>query len=195
MKRQIKLPKPYVKTLDGYIIKKFLGTYVFAIVLILAIIVMFDINEKLDSFMKAPVKATIFEYYLNYIPYMANQFSPLFTFIAVIFFTSKMAENSEIIAILSSGVSFRRLLLPYMASALVIASFTFVLDSYVIPPANVKRINYQNKYVKNKAIDYGVNIQSCDVTRHHSYSFSVVFHNILKCLYLIQKKCLYLLQK
>lgn len=90
---------------------------------------------------------------------MANQFSPLFTFIAVIFFTSKMAENSEIIAILSSGVSFRRLLLPYMASALVIASFTFVLDSYVIPPANVKRINYQNKYVKNKAIDYGVNIQ------------------------------------
>ena len=157
MKRQIKLPKPYVKTLDGYIIKKFLGTYVFAIVLILAIIVMFDINEKLDSFMKAPVKATIFEYYLNYIPYMANQFSPLFTFIAVIF--SKMAENSEIIAILSSGVSFRRLLLPYMASALVIASFTFVLDSYVIPPANVKRINYQNKYVKNKAIDYGVNIQ------------------------------------
>ena len=159
MKRQIKLPKPYVKTLDGYIIKKFLGTYVFAIVLILAIIVMFDINEKLDSFMKAPVKATIFEYYLNYIPYMANQFSPLFTFIAVIFFTSKMAENSEIIAILSSGVSFRRLLLPYMASALVIASFTFVLDSYVIPPANVKRINYQNKYVKNKAIDYGVNIQ------------------------------------
>ena len=159
MKRQIKLPKPYVKTLDGYIIKKFLGTYVFAIVLILAIIVMFDINEKLDSFMKAPVKATIFEYYLNYIPYMANQFSPLFTFIAVIFFTSKMAENSEIIAILSSGVSFRRLLLPYMASALVIASFTFVLDSYVIPPAKVKRINYQNKYVKNKAIDYGVNIQ------------------------------------
>ena len=148
-----------MKTLDGYIIKKFLGTYVFAIVLILAIIVMFDINEKLDSFMKAPVKATIFEYYLNYIPYMANQFSPLFTFIAVIFFTSKMAENSEIIAILSSGVSFRRLLLPYMASALVIASFTFVLDSYVIPPANVKRINYQNKYVKNKAIDYGVNIQ------------------------------------
>lgn len=81
---------------------------------------------------------------------MANQFSPLFTFIAVIFFTSKMAENSEIIAILSSGVSFRRLLLPYMASALVIASFTFVLDSYVIPPANVKRINYQNKYVKTR---------------------------------------------
>ena len=149
----------HIKTLDAYIIRKFLGTYVFAIALILAIIVMFDINEKLDSFTKAPIMATIFDYYVNFLPYMANQFSPLFTFIAVIFFTSKMADNSEIIAILSSGVSFRRLLVPYMVSAAIIAAFTFVLDAYVIPPANVKRIEYQNKYVKNKAVDYGVNIQ------------------------------------
>ena len=148
-----------IKTLDRYIIKKFLGTYIFAILLILAIIVMFDINEKMDQFLKAPLKATIFDYYVNYLPYMANQFSPLFTFIAVIFFTSKMADNSEIIAILSSGVSFKRLLVPYMISAAVIASFTFVLDSFVIPPANVKRIDYQNKYIKNKGVDYGVNIQ------------------------------------
>lgn len=153
---RVKIP---IKQLDAYIIKKFLGTYVFAIMLILAIIVMFDLNEKLDDFMKAPISATIFDYYVNFLPYMANQFSPLFTFIAVIFFTSKMADNSEIIAILSSGVSFKRLLVPYMVSALVIGAFTFVLDAYVIPPANVKRINYQNKYVKNKAIDYGVNIQ------------------------------------
>lgn len=157
--KKLKLKKPRIKHLDAYIIKKFLGTYAFAIILILAIIVMFDINEKLDNFMKAPLKATIFDYYMNFLPYMANQFSPLFTFIAVIFFTSKMADNSEIIAILSSGVSFKRLLVPYMASALVIAGFTFVLDAYVIPPANVKRINYQNKYVKDKSIDYGVNIQ------------------------------------
>lgn len=148
-----------VKTLDKYIIKKFLGTYIFAILLILAIIVMFDVNEKLDNFMKAPLSATIFDYYLNFLPYMANQFSPLFTFIAVIFFTSKLADNSEIIAILSSGVSFRRLQIPYMVSAAFIAAFTFVLDAYVIPPANVKRINYQNQYVKNKGVDYGVNIQ------------------------------------
>ena len=148
-----------VKTLDKYIIKKFLGTYIFAILLILAIIVMFDVNEKLDNFMKAPLSATIFDYYLNFLPYMANQFSPLFTFIAVIFFTSKLADNSEIIAILSSGVSFRRLLIPYMVSAAFIAAFSFVLDAYVIPPANVKRINYQNQYVKNKGVDYGVNIQ------------------------------------
>ena len=148
-----------VKTLDKYIIKKFLGTYIFAILLILAIIVMFDVNEKLDNFMKAPLSATIFDYYLNFLPYMANQFSPMFTFITVIFFTSKLADNSEIIAILSSGVSFRRLLIPYMVSAAFIAAFTFVLDAYVIPPANVKRINYQNQYVKNKGVDYGVNIQ------------------------------------
>ena len=148
-----------IKTLDKYIIKKFLGTYIFAILLILAIIVMFDINEKMDQFLRAPLKATIFVYYVNYLPYMANQFSPLFTFIAVIFFTSKMADNSEIIAILSSGVSFKRLLVPYMVSAAVIAAFTFTLDSFVIPPANVKRIEYQNKYIKDKGVDYGVNIQ------------------------------------
>lgn len=148
-----------LKTLDLYIIKKFLGTYVFAIVLILAIIVMFDINEKLDNFMRAPLSATIFDYYVNFLPYMANQFSPLFTFIAVIFFTSKLAENSEIIAILSSGVSFNRLLRPYLISAAIIGLFSFTLDAFVIPPANVKRINYQNQYVRNKAVEYGVDIQ------------------------------------
>ena len=148
-----------IKQLDLYIIRKFLGTYFFAILLILAIIVMFDVNEKMDKFLQAPLKATIFDSYVNYLPYMANQFSPLFTFIAVIFFTSKLAGNSEIIAILSSGVSFRRLLVPYMVSALVIAVFTFTLDAFIIPPANVKRIDYQNKYIKNKAVDYGSNIQ------------------------------------
>lgn len=146
------------KVLDRYIISKFLGTYVFAIILVLAIVVMFDINEKLDAFMKAPLKATIFDYYLNFIPYFANQFAPLFTFIAVIFFTSKLAGHSEIVAILSTGMSFKRLLLPYMVSAAVIAALTFVLTSYVIPPANVKRIEYTNTYVKNKRVDYGANI-------------------------------------
>lgn len=146
------------KILDRYIIRKFLGTYIFAILLLLAIVVMFDVNEKFDSFIKAPLKATLFDYFLNFLPYFANQFSPLFTFIAVIFFTSKLAGNSEIIAMLSAGVSFKRLLRPYLFSALVIAIATFVLDAYIIPPANVKRINYTNTYVKNKAVDYGTNI-------------------------------------
>lgn len=146
------------KIIDRYIIKKFLGTYVFAILLLLAIVVMFDVNEKLDSFLKAPLRATIVDYYVNFLPYFANQFSPLFTFIAVIFFTSKLAGNSEIIAMLSAGISFKRLLFPYMLSAAVIAAFTFVLDAYVIPPANIKRIDYTNTYVKNRRVDYGSNI-------------------------------------
>ncbi len=147
-----------VKILDWYIIKKFLGTYFFAILLILAITVVFDINEKLDSFLKAPLKATVFDYFLNFLPYFANQFSPLFTFIAVIFFTSKLADNSEIIAMLSSGLSFKRLLRPYMISAAVIAAGTFVLGAYVIPPANIKRIEFMNTYVRNRRVDYGDNI-------------------------------------
>ena len=144
--------------LDLYIIKKFLGTYLFAIALILAITIMFDINEKLDSFLKAPLSATVFDYFLNFLPYFANQFSPLFTFIAVIFFTSKMADNSEIIAILSSGVSYRRFMRPYLISALIIAIASYVLSAYIIPPANIKRIDYTNTYVKNKRVDYGSNI-------------------------------------
>ena len=144
--------------IDRYIIKKFLGTYVFAIILILAITVMFDINEKLDAFLKAPLNETIFDYFLNFLPYFANQFSPLFTFIAVIFFTSKLADNSEIIAMLSSGMSYRRLLLPYLLSALVIAISSYVLSAYIIPPANIERIEFTNTYVKNKRVDYGNNI-------------------------------------
>ena len=148
-----------LKKIDIYIIKKFLGTYFFAIALIISIAVVFDINEKLDSFLNAPLKAIVVDYYLNFIPYFANLFSPLFTFIAVIFFTSKLADNSEIIAMLSSGISFRRLMIPYMISAAIIAGVTFYLNSYVIPPANVTRIEFQNKYVKNKKVDYASNIQ------------------------------------
>lgn len=158
LQRYLHNKKPF-KILDRYIIGKFLGTYIFAIILILAITVMFDVNEKLDAFLKAPLKATLFDYFLNFLPYFANQFSPLFTFIAVIFFTSKLADNSEIIAMLSSGMSFRRLMRPYLVSAAVIACCTYVLSAYIIPPANVKRINYTNTYVKNRRVDYGSNIQ------------------------------------
>ena len=150
--------KPLVKIFDWYIIRKFLGSFVFSIILLLAIVVLFDVNEKLDAVLNAPLKATVFQYYFNYLPYFANQFSPLFTFIAVIFFTSKLAGHSEIIAILSSGISFRRLAVPYMVTACIIAIFSFILASYVIPPANVRRIEYTNKWVKNKRVDYGENI-------------------------------------
>ncbi len=148
-----------LKTLDIYILKKFLGTYFFATLLILAVISMFDITEKLDAFLSAPLKETIFDYFASFLPYFANQLSPLFTFISVIFFTTKLADHSEIIAILSSGVSFNRLMRPYMIGAAVIAALTFVLSNYAIPPTNVKRIAYTNKYVKNRAVTTGIDIQ------------------------------------
>lgn len=147
--------------LDKYIIKKFLGTYIFSIILIISIAVVFDINERLDKFLtnNAPLKAIIFDYYFNFVPYYVNLFSALFVFIAVIFFTSKLADNSEIIAMLSNGMSFKRLMKPYMVSAGVIAAFSFVLSSFIIPPANVTRINFQNKYIKDKSVDYATGIQ------------------------------------
>lgn len=139
-----------LKILDIYIIRKFVGTYFYAIILIVGIAVVFDVAEKMDDFMGkgAPLSAIIFDYYLNFIPYFANLFSSLFTFIAVIFFTSKMAYNTEIIAILSSGVSFKRMLFPYFVSATIIALFSFLLNSFVIPPANRTRIEFENAYVK-----------------------------------------------
>lgn len=141
-----------MKRLDVYILKKFLGTFFFAIALIISISVVFDMVEKIDDFMEsaAPAKAIIFDYYMNFIPYFANLFTPLFVFIAVIFFTSKMAYQTEIIAILSSGVSFRRMMLPYFMGAAFIAIFSFVLGGYVIPPANKTRISFENTYVKSK---------------------------------------------
>lgn len=154
----MKLKSPF-KIIDWYIIKKFLGSYFFSIILILAITVVFDTNEKLDAFMKAPLRAIVFDYFASFLPYFANLFSPLFVFIAVIFFTSKMAGNSEIIAILSSGMSFKRLFIPYMFSAAIIASLNILLSCYIIPPSNITRIEFTNTYVRNKRVDYGSNIQ------------------------------------
>ena len=154
----MKLKNPF-KIIDMYIIKKFLGSYFFSILLILAITVVFDTNEKLDSFMKAPLDAIIFDYFASFLPYFANLFSPLFVFIAVIFFTSKLADNSEIIAMLSSGMSFKRLFIPYMFSAAIIASLNFALSCYIIPPSNISRIEFTNTYVRNKRVAYGSNIQ------------------------------------
>lgn len=147
------------KVLDLYILKKFLGTYFMATAMILVVISMFDITEKLDAFLTAPIKETLFDYFASFIPYFANQLSPLFVFISVIFFTTKMAGNSEIIAILSSGVSFRRFMRPYMIGAAIIAALTFALTNYIIPPTNVNRLNYTNKYVKNKRVTSGTDIQ------------------------------------
>ena len=144
-------PFRYLKRLDRYIIAKFIGTYIFSIILIISISIVFDVNENLAKFStyNAPLKAIVFDYYANFVPYFANLFSPLFVFIAVIFFTSKLAGNSEIIAMLAAGVSFKRLLRPYMISAALIAAVNFYLGGYVIPKGNQVKMDFEAKY-KNK---------------------------------------------
>jgi len=141
-----------LKKLDLYIIKKFLGTFIFSIALLICIIVVFDVSEHIEKFIEksAPFKSIVFDYYMNWIPFFVNQFGALFTFIAVIFFTSKLAANSEIIAILSSGISFRRILLPYFISALVIGATSYALASYVIPHASKTRLEFWDQYIGKK---------------------------------------------
>jgi lipopolysaccharide export system permease protein len=158
--KKLKMDK-WIRRMDWYIIKKFLGTYFFAIALIISIAVVFDVNEWIDNFInnKAPVKAIIFDYYANFIPYFSNLFSPLFVFIAVIFFTSKLAENSEIIAMMSTGMSFKRLLRPYMISAAIISIMTYGMGAYVIPRGNVTRLDFEDKYKKKKKTEYVRNVQ------------------------------------
>lgn len=139
------------RLLDIYIVKKFIFTFFIALLLIIGIVIIFDISEKIDDFVshEAPLKAIIFDYYVNFIPYFMNMFSPLFVFITVIFFTSKMAADSEIIAILSCGVSFHRMMVPYVFSATLIAVFSLVLNLFIIPEANKDRVAFDAKYIKD----------------------------------------------
>ncbi len=162
MKR--KLPHfrfPGFKILDRYILGKFLSTYFFAIAMIIVVVVIFDYVEKIDNFTetKAPLKAIIFDYYLNFIPFFINQFSGLFTFIAVIFFTSKMAYQTEIVAMLSGGMSFRRLMWPYFLGALIIASLSLGLNLWLIPVSQRSCVAFENQYIPRKArFQYDKNI-------------------------------------
>ncbi len=141
-----------LKKLDWYIIGKFLGTFFYAIALIILIVIIFDLSERIDNFIenKAPLYDILFVYYLNFIPYFVNLFSPLFTFIAVIYFTSRMAFNTEIIAILSSGISFKRMLIPYFLSATCLAIISIYLSNVMIPDANRKRLDFEETYIRSQ---------------------------------------------
>ena len=154
-------PFHYLKRLDRYIISKFIGTYIYSIILIISISIVFDINENLAKFTtnQAPLKAIVLDYYANFVPYFSNLFSPLFVFIAVIFFTSKLAGNSEIIAMLASGTSFKRLMRPYMISAAIIALLNLYLGAMVIPKGNVVRQNFEARYKSKKKVTSATNVQ------------------------------------
>ena len=127
----------------------------------MSIAVVFDLTEKLDNFFEnqAPIREIILDYYVNFVPYFMNMFSPLFIFISVIFFTSKLAGNSEIIAMLASGVSYHRLMVPYAISAILLFGMSFVLTGYIIPPASEKMLNFQDKYIQRFTRENARNIQ------------------------------------
>lgn len=176
-----------MKIIDFYIIKKFLGTFFYAISLLIIVVIVFDVSERIESFIEkeAPLQAIIFSYYFNFIPFFVNLFSHLFTFISVIFFTSKMASNSELIAILSNGVSFRRILVPYFISASIIGLISFFLAIYVIPHTNRGLYEFENKYILNQFINKEKNIhlqiepdiyiymRNFDNIRNRGYNFSI----------------------
>ena len=149
---EMKMRFPGFKILDRYILGKFLSTYFFAIAMIIVIVVVFDYVEKIDDFteLHAPLKSVILDYYLNFIPYFINQFSGLFTFIACIFFTSKMAYQTEIVAMLSGGMSFRRLMWPYFLGALIIASLSLTLNLWLIPISQRHIVAFEQQYIKRK---------------------------------------------
>ena len=140
--------------LDSYILKKFLGSVVYSITLLMAIIVVVDISENLQRFLdnNAPISAVITGYYLNFIPYFISLFIPLFTFISVIWFTSKMSSNNEIVAILNGGVSFYRMLVPYFTGAVIVALCALFLANYVVPKTNMGMYKFKEKYMEHYAL-------------------------------------------
>jgi lipopolysaccharide export system permease protein len=142
-----------MKIIDRYIIRKFLGTFLYSIALLSVVIIIFDLSEKIDDFLEkeAPLRIIIFDYYLNFIPFFVNMFSYLFTFISVIFFTSKMASNTEIVAILSSGISFKRFLWPYIFSATIIGLLSLFLANFVIPNTNKTLWEFEKNISKTQS--------------------------------------------
>lgn len=147
--------------LDWYIIRKFLGTFFFSIVLILSIAIVFDLTEKLDNFFEhqVPLREIIVDYYIPFIPYYMNMFSSLFIFISVIFFTSKLAGNSEIIAMHAAGMSYHRLMVPYAISATILFVLSFVMAGWVIPNSSARMLNFTDKYVERFTKENARNIQ------------------------------------
>lgn len=146
--------------LDRYILGKYLLTFIVAMILIIVIVITFDVSEKLDDFLRnsAPLKEIIVDYYGNFIPGFVNLYSPLFIFISVIYFTSKLAGNTEIIAILGSGISYKRMLRPYLHGSLIVALVVLILGNFVIPINNVSLTQFENNYIKTIRHTYYSNI-------------------------------------
>lgn len=141
-----------MKTLDKYLLKKFLTTYVFAVLVIVLVILVIDFVEKNDDFIEknATTRGILLVYYANLAPYWANYISPLMIFISTVFFTAKLASHTELIAILASGTSFRRIMLPYVMGASIVAIFSFIMVGWILPRANAKRIAFENEFIHER---------------------------------------------
>jgi lipopolysaccharide export system permease protein len=140
-----------MKLLDKYILKQFLSTFFFVVVILLAVISVIDMTDKMDKFAKAQLTSgQIFGYYLDFIPWIGSLVTPITIFIATVYVCSRMAGRTEVIAILSAGISFRRMMLPYFMGSLVIAALSFALNGWVIPNSNKSKLAFEVQYLKNK---------------------------------------------
>lgn len=176
-----------MKKLDWYIIKKFLGTFFFTIVLMIAIAIVIDITEKIDDFLdeKLSIGYIITEYYIYFIPWIGLMLAPLFVFISVVFFTSRLSNNSEIVAALAGGVSFYRLLVPYVVSALFLTGVFLVFNHNLVPLSNLERVKFEDEHVKSVdkdrdrnfhlqiAPDTFIYLQNYNVRSFTGYKFSM----------------------
>ena len=176
-----------LQRLDWYIIRKFLVTFFVALMFMAVLIVIFDISEKIEDFIKleAPLEKIVFDYYVNFVPYFMNQYSPMFVFLTVIFFTSKMTMDSEVVAVLSSGISYHRFALPYLISALFIALISLEMGQWVLPHANGVRVEFEQKYNRWAKVkighdmhykledDHFVYLESFSAYNNTAYSFTL----------------------
>lgn len=175
------------KTLDRYIIRQFLGTFFLILVLIMSIAVVFDISEKTEDFTRtsASLHEIVVDYYLNFVLYYSNLFSGLLIFIAVLLFTSKMAGRSEVIAVLSSGVSYPRFVRPFMVTATILTGLSLYINIFVLPVANQTRVAFEkahiwsdykleeNNVLREMAPGEIVYFEAVDVPRQTGYRFSL----------------------
>lgn len=144
------------RIMDSYILKKFLGSFFYSITLLMTVIIVFDISENINLFIErdASLHDIIFKYYLNFIPYFINLFIPLFTFISVIWFTSKLSSNNEIISFFNAGVDFYRFLMPYLVGSVIIVAISFAMANFVIPRTNENLFEFKDQYTKRKFVSH-----------------------------------------
>jgi lipopolysaccharide export system permease protein len=174
-----------MKIIDRYIFIKFISAFIYAIALLMVVIVVFDFSENVSKFMdyQIPWMDVVFKYYANWIPSFFNLFIPLFTFVSAIWFTSKLSSNNEIVAILSGGMNFYRMLVPYLACAICIALFAIFMANVVVPRSNYKFEQFRvqkmtrwakttsNFHVRNSANSY-IYIDRWKINEQQGYMFS-----------------------